>query len=334
MAGNTILIYDFLLTFDLEMDNIWSTPWTTVKVLFLLNRYGTLIGQSFITVEELGILGHSSRKFCLNFQWFLPPFVFFLSETTRTLLLLRAWSLWRCSRRIAVSLVSAYVFYVVMLGGTASYIMFQSNATFHFPHLEETGVCVASAAVTIAWLLGFISFLLDTGIFAVTGYFLYRFCREAQPLQESPLIRLLVRDAVLFYVVTVFDDVLGIVTLSALVNNPLYFMQIALSFPLLVVAGQRAVLNLRGFQSTSYSTREISRFVDGQFRAMQSRSFWQSVDHWMNDLHQELELAEDSRYRTTTTGSYITATEASSHELEVIHTLAGSGHMPATPDYV
>ena len=44
------------------------------------------------------------------------------------LLLLRAWTLWKCSRRVAVSLVSVYVFYVVTLGGTASYIMFKYNA--------------------------------------------------------------------------------------------------------------------------------------------------------------------------------------------------------------
>ncbi|KAF8414990.1 hypothetical protein L210DRAFT_2777575 [Boletus edulis BED1] len=33
-----------------------------VKAIFLLNRYGTLIVQSFITLEELGILSHGSQK--------------------------------------------------------------------------------------------------------------------------------------------------------------------------------------------------------------------------------------------------------------------------------
>lgn len=37
-------------------------------------------------------------------------------------------------------------------------------------------------------------FLLDTGMFAVIGYYLYKLCRGSEPLQYSPLLRLLVRD--------------------------------------------------------------------------------------------------------------------------------------------
>lgn len=37
-------------------------------------------------------------------------------------------------------------------------------------------------------------FLLDTGMFAVIAYYLYKFCRGSKELQRSPLLRLLVRD--------------------------------------------------------------------------------------------------------------------------------------------
>ena len=33
-----------------------------MNVVFLLNRYGTLIGQSALMLEELGILSHGSRE--------------------------------------------------------------------------------------------------------------------------------------------------------------------------------------------------------------------------------------------------------------------------------
>ena len=33
-----------------------------MKIVFLLNRYVTLFGQSFLTLEELGLLSHGSRK--------------------------------------------------------------------------------------------------------------------------------------------------------------------------------------------------------------------------------------------------------------------------------
>lgn len=51
---------------------------------------------------------------------------------------------------------------------------------------------------------------------------------------------------------------------------------------------------------------------------MQHRSFWQTLDLWMNDTHRELELNELTRYRTTRPmGSHI-AEEGGSYELEVI----------------
>ncbi|KAI9567095.1 hypothetical protein HD554DRAFT_1024689 [Boletus coccyginus] len=101
--------------------------------------------------------------------------------------------------------------------------------------------------------------------------------------------------------VNVLYDVLGVLTLTVFVENPLYFVQVAL-YPLFAIAGQRVVLNLRGFRSQEYSTRDISRLVDRGIAEMQRRSFWQSLDLWMNDPHQELELIEElTRYRTTRT---------------------------------
>ncbi|KAI9567096.1 hypothetical protein HD554DRAFT_1024759 [Boletus coccyginus] len=157
MGGYAVLTYDYVLTFDLEVDHIWHAPWTTPKIVFLLTRYGTLIGQSFILLEELGILSHGSRKFCANFQWFQAILIFFSSEATRILLLLRSWALWKCSHRVVVSLVSTYVFYVLMLSGFTSYIMFKYGIDFDFPYLDDTGVCVVYVSGVTAWPLGLIS---------------------------------------------------------------------------------------------------------------------------------------------------------------------------------
>ncbi|KAF8448778.1 hypothetical protein L210DRAFT_3756650 [Boletus edulis BED1] len=295
-----------------------------VKAIFLLNRYGTLIVQSFITLEELGILSHGSQKFCVQFLWLQSLLVLFLSETTRTLLLLRARALLGCSYRVAMCLVSVYILYVLVRGGYSSYILFKHDRDSTFPYLEETGVCVVPSTLANVWLSGVTSLLLDTGLFAMIAYYLYKLCKGSQQLRHSPLLRLLVRDAILFYMANIFYDVLGILSLSAFADEPLYFLQVSFSFPFLVIAGQRVVLNLRGLQSEPYTTQDISRAVDMQIAALRHRSFWQSVDFWMNDIHQELELTEEPiRFRRTQTTVF--RTEAvSSHELAVIHTTVGS----------
>ena len=97
------------------------------------------------------------------------------------------------------------------------------------------------------------------------------------------------------------------------------------TFPLLTVVGQRVVLNLRGFRSRSYTTHDIDRSVDRQIAAMRNRSFWQSVDLWMDDLHQELERNEVSTgYRITRSMESQGMEEGNSYELGIIHTSIGS----------
>ncbi|OJA17249.1 hypothetical protein AZE42_12567, partial [Rhizopogon vesiculosus] len=66
-AGHTFLVYDYFLTLDDEISYIWNSPWTVVKVLFLVNRYGNLVVQTYIRLEEAGLLAHNSESFCLSF---------------------------------------------------------------------------------------------------------------------------------------------------------------------------------------------------------------------------------------------------------------------------
>ena len=85
----------------------------------------------------------NALQFCEKFEWFQSFFALFSSEITRSeladstptyprshliaLLLLRARALWRCSYRVAVSLVSVYVLYVLMRSAYSSYIMFKHD---------------------------------------------------------------------------------------------------------------------------------------------------------------------------------------------------------------
>lgn len=45
-----------------QVTYIWDAPWTFVKALFLINRYGNLIGQTFLMLEETGYISHNSQR--------------------------------------------------------------------------------------------------------------------------------------------------------------------------------------------------------------------------------------------------------------------------------
>jgi len=51
-----MLVYDTVLTFDREVETIWTSKWTTVKFLFFFNRKALYVTRSFTTLLTLNAL--------------------------------------------------------------------------------------------------------------------------------------------------------------------------------------------------------------------------------------------------------------------------------------
>ncbi|KAG9308504.1 hypothetical protein JVU11DRAFT_11848 [Chiua virens] len=45
-----------------KLNYIWNSRWTAVKIIFLLNRYGNLVGQSLYTLQQLDLFSTSSPR--------------------------------------------------------------------------------------------------------------------------------------------------------------------------------------------------------------------------------------------------------------------------------
>ncbi|KAG1735941.1 uncharacterized protein EDB91DRAFT_546552 [Suillus paluster] len=263
-AGHTLLVYDYLLTLQDEIRYIWNAPWTVVKVLFLLNRYVNLIGQTFIRLEEAGLLAHNSQEFCQSFAIFTTCFMYLSTESIHILVLMRAWAIWGTRRIVTKILIWSYISYVLMLLIGSARSMNASH--FLFPQLDVTQICV-TAMPKYVWLVYFGSFVLDTALFVLTMRSLRKYSREFQFLYSSHLLHVLFRDAMIFFIVSIFSNALTIASWTAYSDNPKYFLGKGFASPLLSVAGQRLVLNLRGLKTRTYSTRELSREVDRQLEA-------------------------------------------------------------------
>lgn len=263
-AGHTLLVYDYLLTFRDEFVYIWDAPWTVVKVLFLLNRYGNLIGQTAIQLEEVGLLAHNSQEFCQRFVIFTTCFMFISTESIHILVLMRAWAIWGTRKHVTKILAWSYVGYILMLlAGSASNL----NAKNHqFSFLDVIHVCVTIMPKHV-WLVYVGSIILDTALFVLTMRSLRRYSREFQQLYPSSLLHVLFRDAIIFFIVSTFSNAFTIASWIAFGHNPKYFLGKGFATPLLSVAGQRLVLNLRGLKTRTYTTRDLSREVDRQLQA-------------------------------------------------------------------
>ncbi|KAG2031664.1 hypothetical protein BDR03DRAFT_92205 [Suillus americanus] len=263
-AGHTLLVYDYLLTFRDEFIYIWDAPWTTVKVLFLLNRYGNLIGQTVIRLEEAGLLAHDSQKFCQGFATFTTCFMLLSTESIHILVLVRAWAIWGTRKRVMNILAWSYVCYVVTMLASSTYSVQAGN--IHYLFLDVIQVCVTTMPKYM-WLIYFGSFILDVALFVLTMRSLRIHSREFRQLYPSGLLHVLFRDAIIFFTASMFCNALAIASWTAFGHDPKYFLAKGFATPLLSVVGQRLVLNLRGLKTRTYTTRDLSREVDRQLQA-------------------------------------------------------------------
>ncbi|KAG2364681.1 hypothetical protein BDR07DRAFT_771309 [Suillus spraguei] len=211
-AGHTLLVYDYILTFRDEFVYIWNAPWTTVKVFFLLNRYGNLIGQTVIRLEEAGLLAHDSQKFCQCFAVFTTCFMFVSIESIHILVLVRAWAIWGTQKRVKNILAWSYVGYVATLLVSSAYSVHAGNIQYLF--LDVIQVCVTTMPDDL-WLVYFGSLILDTVLFVLTMRSLRIHSGEFQHLYPSNLLHVLFRDATIFFIASMFSNALTIASWTA-----------------------------------------------------------------------------------------------------------------------
>ncbi|KAG2032966.1 hypothetical protein BDR03DRAFT_968580 [Suillus americanus] len=263
-TGHTLLVYDYFLTLKDEVCYIWNRPWTVVKVMFIINRYGNLIGQTFIQLEEVGFLSHGSQVFCQRFAFVTACFMALSAESIHIIVLMRTWAIWGTQKRVANILIWSYVSYILVLMGTATYGAITSH--LQFAQLDVTHICVTTAPSYI-WLICCGSFILDAVLFVSTMRCLRVYSREFQSLYPSDLLHILVRDAIIFFIVSMSSNAITAVFWTVYADNPKCFIAKGFATPLVSVAGQRLVLNLRSSEGRTYSTRDLSREVDRQLEA-------------------------------------------------------------------
>jgi hypothetical protein len=65
LAAGSIIVYDHLLTLDNEFELIWTSSWSVGKVLFIINRYYSLIS---VIVNNYFLFGTNlTNSGCLKF---------------------------------------------------------------------------------------------------------------------------------------------------------------------------------------------------------------------------------------------------------------------------
>lgn len=259
-AGYSLLFYDYFLTLGEEAKYVWNAPWRPVKAIFLISRYGNLVGQSVILCGELGVLNYNSLNFCGGYSVCCDVFIIASAEVSHALVLMRAWALWRCQKALVISLVVLYTTVIVAVLTVSTTNVVQDSPP-EYIHFRDLGLCIRWVGDD-AWALFVASLLLDTVLAVATVLSLLTYSNAIQ--HRSSLIQLLFRDACIFYFVSVLHSAFSIICWTMYSHNPKYLLAPGLTLPMVSITSQRVMLNLRSLNCHYPTTRDLSREVDRQ----------------------------------------------------------------------
>ncbi|KDR72838.1 hypothetical protein GALMADRAFT_252122 [Galerina marginata CBS 339.88] len=97
MAGYSIVIFDYVLTFDKEVEYVWSSPWKPERILFFLNRYLPFI--DIILFSQVMLNSSISFATCSMIARSSVWMILIGTMVSQTIITRRTQAIWRSRRR-------------------------------------------------------------------------------------------------------------------------------------------------------------------------------------------------------------------------------------------
>ncbi|KAF9465347.1 hypothetical protein BDZ94DRAFT_393144 [Collybia nuda] len=191
VASLVVFLHDYFVTFELEVEHIWNSNWSTVKIVFLVARYLTFIDVPLILIYSLysGLTPRGCYIVTSIATWSTVIGV----GAAEIILLLRTYALWDRSKRILIFLVLLFIG-VFTTGGVSTEIFLRSIRYAPLPLPFMRG-CFPVAASKLLYV-DFVVLLVDeTTIMLLTLYVGIRRFRHSR----SRLVTVLYRDGVLYF---------------------------------------------------------------------------------------------------------------------------------------
>ncbi|KIJ65648.1 hypothetical protein HYDPIDRAFT_110782 [Hydnomerulius pinastri MD-312] len=150
VIGPTLLVYDYLLTFDLEYTHAWrKRPWSLVNTLYVLSRYMPFVGAWFLSLYRtfVPLPGVEECRLLLTVECYISLMGMGITEI---IIVLRTWVVWERSYLVMAFLTLQGV----VCGAVALY--FQATWIDSLPLLDDIDGCASSTGEKrefITWAL-------------------------------------------------------------------------------------------------------------------------------------------------------------------------------------
>ncbi|GAA5856526.1 hypothetical protein JCM5353_002185, partial [Sporobolomyces roseus] len=208
VAWLAIVLYDTIATFPDEYSHMWKASWTSVKVFFLLNRWGSLVAQVSLFAISTSTI---SPSLCSHIYWYGALGGIYIAFVCSVIVSLRVWALYERSRKILALLAFLIFAQLCLMIGPATQLRPANTPVAILKQLKLPG-CLTKASgafssgeVTIFWvtMLAFDSIIL--------GLTLYKSIKVTRAAGRIPIIQKLVRDGVQYFVLITLSNTISVI---------------------------------------------------------------------------------------------------------------------------
>jgi len=189
----SLLIYDYLLTFDREVTLVWNQPrWTYTKVIFLLARY-LPFPAIFLLLYDQVFIGISPQT-CKAVYYAAPLLCISAAICAESILMVRTWAVWNQDKRIAACFVLMAC--GTFIAGAYEMIKFGEAIVVSPAPFSPYRGCFVTGSSKIAYFAVYNFAVVDAVIFALMAFSAFKAYKLGNSVKLSKIVH---RDGLLFY---------------------------------------------------------------------------------------------------------------------------------------
>lgn len=263
VSSMVLILYDFVTTFSQEVELVWFSSWSTPKIVYLLNRYSSLLIASLYMFTLF--FGAQTTIRCQLLSALIGWQYWISTSLVQLILLIWLYALWGRNRRLLYPV--SVVFVVLSLAAITTMLSFSGKIVYIMSHpicvqaagpspsndpslvnkvnLDSTSKMPTYAlAVVLCWTSFTVCLL---GLIAYRVLRMFRSRKDLMAREEGSLAYILVRDSIV-YSFFIFCTV--VINLVMTVCAPTSLYSVAYGFNVVVpcVLSSHILLNLRAWE--------------------------------------------------------------------------------------
>lgn len=209
VVASTIFLYDYVLTLRMEIDLVWYSKWTLLKILYLVQRYAPFYDTVGLVLYHQFVIGLSPSYCLVNYKISGWSFISSIA-ISEVILALRLWAVWRKSLKIAVGLslffLACWVANFVVMGIFLNSMAF-AKSPFPYPGCF---IVAGSHILAVCWILLMVYDAGNLVMMVIPGFAAYRTGGSSQ------LVRVVYRDGVIYYVYIFLVSLVNVIVINRL----------------------------------------------------------------------------------------------------------------------